>query len=213
MRKEEFLKEAVQVNGYSSNAWEINAVQNKRTNISEPWVSDLAKIRCARWNDLKKFLFNLDVRDCALVAAWCFGVLAVRNRKRLDTVPGSTTGWSTQNSLYFSLYSFAKVWCISLWATRKVADRKVSGQIVLHLSSLYFENDKLYEAELSSEDEDFIPPSEGGVPLTKRAKNSWDWYFQTCIKVIIIIFVDVEEKFRSEEQEKQKEHVFRFKIL
>ena len=48
MRKEEFLKEAVQINGYSINAWETNAVQNKRTNISEPWVSDLAKIRCAR---------------------------------------------------------------------------------------------------------------------------------------------------------------------
>ena len=29
MRKEEFLKETVQVFGHSSNAWEINAVQNK----------------------------------------------------------------------------------------------------------------------------------------------------------------------------------------
>ena len=68
MKKEEFLKEAVQIIGYSSNAWQVNAVQNKRTNICEPWVSDLAKIRCACWNDLEIFLFNLDVRDCALVA-------------------------------------------------------------------------------------------------------------------------------------------------
>ena len=59
MKKEEFLKEAVQIIGYSSNAWEINAVQNKRTNISESWVSDLAKIRWACLKDLKKkFLFN-----------------------------------------------------------------------------------------------------------------------------------------------------------
>ena len=55
MKKEEFWKEAVQITGYSSKAWEINAVQDKRTNISEPWVSDLAKIRCSCWNDLKFF--------------------------------------------------------------------------------------------------------------------------------------------------------------
>ena len=68
MKKEEFLKEAVQIIGYSSNALEINAVQNKRKNISEPWVSDLAKISCAFWNDLKNFVFNLYVRDCSLNA-------------------------------------------------------------------------------------------------------------------------------------------------
>ena len=58
MKKEEFLKEAVQIIGYNSNACEINAVQNKRTNISEPWVSDLAKNRWACWKDLKNFFFN-----------------------------------------------------------------------------------------------------------------------------------------------------------
>ena len=59
MSKEEFSKESVQVIGYSSNAWEINTLQNKRTNISEPWVSDLAKIRCACCNE---FTFSVHFR-------------------------------------------------------------------------------------------------------------------------------------------------------
>ena len=50
----------------------------------------------------------------------------------------------------------------------------MSGQIVFDLSTDFLKNGMLYEAELLSEDEDFTPPSEGGVPLTKRAKSSWD---------------------------------------
>ena len=143
------------------------------------------------------FLFILGVRDCALVAAWHFGVLAVRNRKGLDAVPWSTSSRSIQSSFCFSLHPFTEVWSISLWTAREVADRKVRRQIVFDESSLYFENAKLYEAELFSEEEDFTPPSEGGVPFTKRAKNSWNWYFLTGNKVIIIIFVNVKERINQ----------------